>query len=63
MVIVWDNPNPNRTVNRPDVWEVIHKDGSTRIVASSEIASIRKPENGLKKSDAAAAASAIGFCF
>ena len=37
MELVWDNPNPNRTVERPSVWEVVRRNGSSKIVSVGEI--------------------------
>lgn len=65
MELVWNNPSPNRTVYRPAVWEVIHKDGSSRVIPVDEIQAItcRKLEHGVKDAGAVVATGLGIFCF
>jgi hypothetical protein len=40
MELVWNNPSPNRTVYRPSVWEVIRRNGTSRVIPAHEIQAI-----------------------
>ena len=64
MELVWNNPSPNRTVYRPPVWEVIHRDGSSRAILAHEIQAINchKLEDGMKEA-VAVVATGLVFCF
>ena len=37
MELAWNNPSPNRTVNRPSAWQVIRRDGTSRVIATHEM--------------------------
>ncbi len=37
MELVWNNPNPSRTAYRPPMWELIGRDGTTKLVTADEI--------------------------
>ena len=51
MELVWNNRSPNRTVYRPAVWEVIRRNGTSRVIPVHEIQSIadRKLDHGVKE--------------
>ena len=40
MELVWNNPSPNRTAYRPPVWEVIGRNGVTRLISEDELQAI-----------------------
>jgi hypothetical protein len=65
MELVWNNPSPNRKVYRPSVWEVMHKEGSSRVIPVHEIQAItsRILERGVKEADAVVATSLVFLCF
>lgn len=50
MELVWNNPSPNRTVYRPPVWEVIGRDGTSRVISDHEVQAIaaRRLDHGAK---------------
>jgi len=50
MELVWSNPSPNRTVDRPTVWEVFRRNGTSRVIPACEIQAMadRKPDHGVK---------------
>lgn len=50
MELVWNNPNPNRTIYRPPMWEVIGRNGATRVISDDELQAIakRKPSRSAK---------------
>ena len=49
MKLVWNNPSPNRTVDRPTVWEVFRRDGTSRTIPAHQTRAIadRKLELGV----------------
>jgi hypothetical protein len=40
MELVWNNPSPNRTVDRPTVWEVFRRDGTSRAILAHDTRAI-----------------------
>jgi hypothetical protein len=66
MKIVWNNPSPNRTVDRPLVWEVFRRNGTSRSIPAHEIRPIasHKLDHGVKEdfNDLQILFSS-GFCF
>jgi hypothetical protein len=40
MKLVWNNPSPIRTDRHPQAWEVIGRDGTTRVISGHEIQAI-----------------------
>jgi hypothetical protein len=64
--LVWNNPNPNRIAYRPSAWEVIGRDGTTKVVAADEIHAIADPKlaHGEKNvRDDVKTSFAAYFCF
>jgi hypothetical protein len=51
MELIWNNPSPNQTVYRPAVWEVIRRNGTSRVIPAHEIQAIaeRKRNHGVKE--------------
>ena len=51
MKIVWNNPSPNRTFDRPLVWEVSRRNGTSRSIPAHEIQPTagRKLKHGVKE--------------
>lgn len=37
MELVWYNPSPHRTMNRPSTWELIGRDGTIREISAHQI--------------------------
>jgi hypothetical protein len=66
MELVWNNPSPNRTVYRPPVWEVIRRNGTSKVIPTHEIQAIavRKLNHRVKEAcnDSQALFSPY-FCF
>ena len=66
MKIVWSNPSPNRTVDRPLVWEVSRRNGTSWSIPAHEIQPIagHKPDHGAKEDfDDLRTLFSSGFCF
>lgn len=51
MELVRNNSNPNRTIYRPPLWEVIRRNRTTRIIPAHEIQAIadRKLDHRVKE--------------
>ena len=51
MELVWNNPNPNRTIYRPPVWELIRRNGTSRLILAHQIQAVadRTPDPGVKE--------------
>ena len=66
MELVWNNPNPKRTIYRPPVWELIRRNGTSRLILARQIQAIanRKLDPGVKEvCNDSQTALATYFCF
>ena len=41
MELIWNNPSPNRTADRPLEWEVISRNGTSTVIRADEIQAVR----------------------
>jgi len=38
--LVWNNPKPNRTIDRPAVWEVTRRNGTTTFINTHTVQAV-----------------------
>lgn len=66
MDLVWNNPNPDRTANRPPAWEVVARDGTMRVISADEVRAEagRKIAHDVKDvANASESLLSLSFCF
>jgi len=66
MELVWNNPNPDRTANRPPACEVVARDGTRRVVSADEVQAMADGEIAHDVKDVANASESLlslYFCF
>jgi hypothetical protein len=66
MELVWDNPSPNRTLDRPAIWEVVARDGTTSVISVDEIQAFadRKTSHGVNEIvSGLESLASLYFCF
>jgi len=64
MEIVWNNPNPSRTLDRPLIWEVLARDGTPRVISAAEIQTMVHSNLLLKEvRKGSHSLLLLGFCF
>jgi hypothetical protein len=66
MELLWNNPNPNRTLHRPPVWQVIRRDGTRRSISDHEVQAIAEREVDPSANDALSPLQArvpLFYCF
>lgn len=64
MDLVWNNPRPNRTVDRPLGWEIVRRNGTRRVLPDPGIQAISDcKDHGVKDAGAPVATGVLGFCF
>jgi hypothetical protein len=66
MKIVWNNPRPNRTLDRPLVWEVSRRNGTSRTMPAHQIqpAAGQRLDHRVKEDfDDLETLFSSGFCF
>jgi len=66
MELVWNNPSPDRTVDRPAAWEVIGRDGTKRVFSTDEVQAIADRKIAHRANDATHGMESLVslyFCF
>jgi hypothetical protein len=63
MELLWNNPSPNRTVYRPSVWEVLDRNGTSRVISAHEIQSIAEHKLPRAAKEAFNDLQTLFFCF
>lgn len=66
MELVWNNPSPNRTAHRPLVWELLRRNGTSRVISDNEVQAMadRKLVHGANEAlTEVQTAFAAYFCF
>ena len=63
MELVWNNPNPNRTVYRPALWEVLSRNGTPRLISAHEIQGFAKRKLDSTAKEAFNDLQGLFFCF